>query len=81
MWPSRFEVFGRPIDGTSRNCDDIACATAYTHGVIIVLVTIETREISIGVSINVNSGCRLDDHSLILGSNKVAADLLDGDFV
>jgi hypothetical protein len=43
--------FGRPIDGTACNCDDIAHATAYTHGVIIVLVSVETSKISIGIGI------------------------------
>jgi len=81
MWPSRFEVWTTNRWDIRKNCDDIACATAYTHGVIIVLVTVETSKISIEVSINVNSGCRLYDHSLILGSNEVAADSLDGDFV
>ena len=76
MWLSWFEVWT-----TNRWEIWQPRATAYTHGVIIVLVTVETSKISIGVSINVNGGCRLDDHSLILGSNKVAANSLDGDFV
>ncbi len=45
----------------------------HTHGVIVVLITVETGEIGIRVGIN-SDGCRrLDDHSLVLGSNKVAA--------
>jgi hypothetical protein len=73
--------FGGPIDGTSRNCDDIARVAACTHGVIVVLITIETSEISIGVSINSNVCRRLNDHSLVFGSDEVATNPFDCNFV
>jgi hypothetical protein len=64
-----------------QNCNDIARATAHTYGVIVVLVTKETSKISIGVGIIVDGCCRLDDHSLVLGSNKAAANSFYRDFV
>ncbi len=73
--------FGRPKDGASDNCNDIARATVHTNRVIVVLIAIETGKIIVRVGINTNGCGRLDDHSLVLGSNKVAANPLDCDFV
>ena len=52
-------------------------ATVYTHGVIVVLVTVETSKISIGVGIYSNVCRRLNDHSFVFGSNEVATNPFD----
>ena len=71
----------RPIDGTSGNCDDVSHAAVYAHRVIVVLITVETSKISIGVGVNSNGCCRLDDHFLVLGSNEVASNLFNCNFM
>ena len=72
---------GRPIDRTSGNCDDVSHTAAYAHRVIVVLVTVETSEISIRVGVNSNGCHRLNGHSLVLGSNEVVSDLCDCNFM
>jgi hypothetical protein len=73
--------FRRPVDRTSCNCNDISCATLNAYGVIVVLIAIETGKISVRVGINPNGCGRLDYHSLVLGSKKVAADPFDSNFM
>ncbi len=72
---------GRPKDGASGNCNDIDRATAHTNGVIVVLIAIETGKISVRVGINTNGCGWLEYHSLVLGSDKAAADPFDSNFM